>query len=416
VSTGGLVVNTIITFLTLPVLPLIYSTVLCMVLVTFFRVFRNPDRYSLFIGILAMFLGVGFSLVYGQLYMIDMDALYDMLMGETAVFRTMGIAFINNAAAARALGADVDVNVMIINQVLNIGITALGVVVFFILARALYFRGVVGLSESGGPKKKMTRDDIMRQSHGQSAFRSYLSKELKLLMRSPTAFLNCVLSAVLVPVILAGSAVWGVISAGGDADVIGELMALVDLNDPRIASFALVVMCSLGFFIAGMTAVSATSISRMGKNFFVMKYLPMAYREQLNAKAASGLVIIIPAILLIIVPLQIIVRAPLPLLIGGVLLSFPGAVFLNYLGLLIDLAKPKLEWDNEQAAVKNNMNVLIMVFGGMGLTAGIGFAGFHLLQTPVVTFLVLFIVTTALAVLTHHLLMTKGVKWLSGLH
>jgi len=411
VSAGGLVVNTIITFLTLPILPLVYSTVLCMVLVAFFRIFRNPDKYSLFIGVLAMVLGVGFSMVYSQVFMVDMEALYDMLMGAPVVF-AMNVVFISNSAAARALTE----NGIVLNQIINVGVTALALIIFFALARVLYFRGVVGLSESGAPAKKMTRDDIKRQSQGRGAFRSYLSKELKLLFRSPTAFLNCVLSAIIVPVVIAGSAIFSAISAGGDADMIGELLALVDFNNPRIAAVALASMCAIGVLVAGMTTVTATSISREGRNFFIMKYLPISYRDQINAKAASGFTIIIPAILLILIPLQIFMGAPLLIFIGGTILAFSGAVFLNYLGLLIDLAKPKLDWDNEQAAVKNSVNVLIMTLGGMALTAGIVVGGFFLLHTPILAFIVLFIITVSLAITMYYLAMTRGVKLLKELY
>ncbi|MCL2215885.1 MAG: hypothetical protein FWB91_02570 [Defluviitaleaceae bacterium] len=410
VSAGGLAVNTIITFLTLPILPLVYSTVLCMFMVAAFKVFRNPDKYSLFIGIVAMIFGIGFSMVYTQFFMVDAEAIYDMLMGAPAVFDTMNFVFANNSAAARALAGG-----GFTFQSINIGVTALALLVFFVLARVLYFRGVVGLSESGSSAKKMTRDEILKQTQGRSAFRSYLAKEMKLLMRSPTAFLNCVLSAVLVPVILAGSMAYTFVIAG-DGDMLGELLAFIDFNEPRASAVFMVIMCALGIFVAGMTSITATSISREGRNFFVMKYLPVHYRVQLAAKAASGFAVIIPAIILILVPLQIFLRAPLFIFLGGAVLTLPGAVFLNYLGLLIDLAKPKLDWDNEQAAIKNNANVLIITFGGMGLAAIIGVVGVFLLRTPLLAFVVLFVITVAPAAAVYRAAMLKGAERLKGLH
>jgi len=408
---GGLAVNSLITLVTLPIVPLVYSTVLCMVLVAFLKVFRNPDRYSLVIGIFAMFLGVGFSMFYTQFLMIDADAVYDMLMGAPVVFDTMNIVFANNVAAARALAGSGN---LFLNQAINIGVTGLALVVFFVLARMLYFRGVIGLSESGSTAKKMTKDEILQQSQGRGAFRSYLGKEMKLLMRSPTAFINCVLSAIIVPVILAGSLAYTmIVTVEGDA--LGELLALIDFNEPRVAAIFMVAMCALGFFISGMTTITATSISREGRNFFIMKYLPMPYRAQLNAKAASGFMVIFPSILLIIIPVQIILGVPVLILLGGVALTIPGAVFLNYLGLLIDLAKPKLEWDNEQAAIKNNMNVLLMTLGGMALAGVIVALGIFLLRTPLVAFAVLFSVTVVLAFVTYKAVMTKGVEWFIAL-
>ena len=408
VSAGGLAINLFITFLTLPILPLVYSTLICMVMVAFFRIFRNPDKYSLIIGIVGTLMGVSFGMFYGQIMMFDMEFIYDLVMGEPVFLDAVNFVFFNNMAAARAISE----NSIILNQVLNIGVTFAGLVVFFAAAKLLYFRGVIGLSESGAPKKKMTRDDIMRQSRSQSKFRSYLIKELRLLMRSPTVFINCVLMAFLTPALMVGSILYSTVIVGDI--MLDELLGFIDFNEPRVVAGAFVIMCALGFLVASFAPITATTISREGRNFFLMKTLPMSYTAQINAKAASGLAVILPAMVLMVVPLQIFLRAPILVFLGGSLLTITTAVLINYLGLLIDLIKPKLEWDNEQAAVKNNMNVTLMVLGGMAIAGGIGVGGLLLLRTPVVAFVVLFAITASLAALVYYLVMTKGSEMLKN--
>ena len=407
---GGLIVGFVFAFLTLPILPMVYSTVLTMVMVRFFRFGRNPDRYTLVIGVVVMIAAVGFSTFLNSMIMVDPDDLIAMLMGEQVVFDTLNFVFITNSFSAMAIAGQGN---FIVNQVLNLGVAALSVIIFFWLAGVLYFKGVIGLSESGSGAKKMTRDDIMRSTGGRGVFSSYLMKELRLLFRSPTAFLNSVLTVVLVPVILVVTLVFSPGAGIGDID---ELLALVDFSDPRVGAISLVVMSALGMFIAGMGPVTASAISREGANFFIMKYLPVRYSTQINAKAASGLLCIGVGIVVILVPLQIILRAPLPLFLGGAILTLPGAVAINYFGLLIDLARPKLTWDNEQAAVKNNMNVMVMMFGSMALAGAVGVGGIFLLHTPGIAFAVLMLVTGGIAVGVYLATMQVGARLLRELH
>jgi len=53
-----------------------------------------------------------------------------------------------------------------------------------------------------------------------------------------------------------------------------------------------------------------------------------------------------------------------------VLQAFWPFLFGNFVGIIIDLYNPKLHWDNEQKAVKNNLNLLLsmvicIAFGGL---------------------------------------------------
>jgi len=61
------------------------------------------------------------------------------------------------------------------------------------------------------------------------------------------------------------------------------------------------------------------------------------------------------------------------------LLTIPGALLLpNLSGIIFELYWPKLHWDNEQKAVKQNMNVLY------GMVAALIFAGMAI--APVLVF------------------------------
>ena len=413
---GTLTFSTVLAFLTLPILPLVYSTVMVMLLVRVTRFGRNPDRYTLVVGLLAIIVALGFSMYANQMVMLDADTIMDMLMGAPIAMTTLDTVFINNGFAARALASDVVFGGALHNQAINIAIAIAAVVVFLLLAKVLYFPGVIGLSESGKPSKKMTLDDIAKNTQGRSQFRSYLAKELRMLVRNPVAFMNCVLGAFLLPLILGISFI--PIMRSGEIEGIGslsELVALIDFSNPIVTTIVLAGMCALGFFMGGTVLITSTSISREGRSLFIMKYLPVSYSTQLNAKAASGFVVILPALLFVLIPLQIIFRAPVWLFAGGVLLTIPGVIFTNYLGLYIDLVRPKLVWDNEAAPVKQNLNPMLVMFGGWAVAVGIGLLGWFVFTGPIIAFFGLFGVTGLLAVWGYYLAVGRSAKLMENL-
>jgi len=408
---GVLTFNTIVTLLALPILPMVYSTVLVMLLMRVSRFGRNPDRYTMFVGILAVVIAIGFSMYAGQAFAIDGDALVNSLMGQPVAMTTLNTVFIGNGFAARAFGADVIFGGALHNQLINIAIAAVAILVFFALAKVLYFAGIIGLSESGSSGKKSTVEDISKNTKGQSKFFSYLAKELRLLFRSPTAFTNSVLGAFLMPIILGISLV--PLMRSGDFD---ELFGMINFSDPRTVAFTLVIMTLLGFFIGGMVMITCTTISREGKSLFIMKYIPVPYSTQLHAKATSGIVVLIPALLFMMVPLQILFQAPAWLFVCGLVLVLPGALFINYLGLYIDLLRPKLTWDNEQAAVKQNLNAILVMGISWALAAVIAVLGWFVFTNPWVAFFGLFGITGLLAFTAYYLAIGKGNKLMERLH
>jgi ABC-2 type transport system permease protein len=186
----------------------------------------------------------------------------------------------------------------------------------------------------------------------------------------------------------------------------------LDYGSPMVISWMFIISSAVGFFFSAMNTVTATAISREGPNFFVLKYIPVPYKTQLLAKVASGAAITIPAMLLFFIAAQLLLNAPMLVFFGMLLLSLPGGVILSYVGLLVDLARPKLDWENEAYAVKQNVNVMIIMFGGMLLVVPVILLGLLLVFVgmPAVTFAVLFLLTGGIAAGAHFILMNIAEK------
>ncbi len=123
--------------------------------------------------------------------------------------------------------------------------------------------------------------------------------------------------------------------------------------------------------MASSNAITATSLSREGKEFYISKYIPLATKQKLLAKLLSGYIFGIIASLLILIAANILLPMS-PALAGTILaVSLIAMIPILEAGLLIDIFNPKLDWDNEQKAVKQNLNVVFSMIFAILLCAGI---------------------------------------------
>ena len=117
-----------------------------------------------------------------------------------------------------------------------------------------------------------------------------------------------------------------------------------------------------------MIYVAPTAVSRDGQNAVFMKYIPVPLYKQFRYKIIPE--IIMKGIMACVV--FIIARMLFPVSVEVLVITFLLHILLSsiqsYLNLLIDLRKPKLEWDTEYAVVKQNMNLMWpMLFGMLGI-------------------------------------------------
>jgi hypothetical protein len=133
------------------------------------------------------------------------------------------------------------------------------------------------------------------------------------------------------------------------------------------------VSLAASLFISSSNGITSTAISREGKNLFIAKYIPVSYTTQLTAKLLSGIMLSTIAIVMMLLVGIILIKPSVYLPIIILFLSLPAVTFICIIGIIIDLNFPKLNWDNEVKAVKQNFNVVITLVIGMITAALIGF-------------------------------------------
>ncbi len=160
---------------------------------------------------------------------------------------------------------------------------------------------------------------------------------------------------------------------------IGDYRVFLDSVDYSLNSSDGAIFLAIAFavacFLSGTNGITQSALSREGKRIYVMKIIPVPYHQQILAKMATGFLFSMCGISLMFV-IVIAVIQPGFLMSLLLLLVLPGAAALtNITGIIFDLIWPKLHWDNEQKAVKQNMNVVY------GIMAAIVFAAIALMTS-----------------------------------
>lgn len=286
---------------------------------------------------------------------------------------------------------------------LYVGFSVLIYLILLWLGQLIYLRGVMGLSETGSKRNKSNGLDLEKEVVKGSIIRTYTLVELKLLFRTPIYFINCVMINFLWPVFI----ILPLIFQPAEANMIHELSKI--LNKPGTEGMILAGSFAAALFLSATNGTASTSISREGQQLFVKKYLPVSYRQQLNAKILSGFILGFVSVLIMF--LFAVFMFKLPLWLGLLILSaaWLPVLYTSLTGLLIDIYNPKLDWDSEQKAVKQNINVLYNMLAGI-IPGALTVIAFSFSPGLPLTFAVLTGTYGLLCYFLGKLLYTKGVK------
>lgn len=342
----------LIIFFTLPIYPLVLSSVLTMVIMRFVPFFNNRDRFNLIGGIIVVAAALGLSFWMQTMETEDMSAVLMALMdGNNSLmqFGTMLFPFVPSAALSCFHGD-------LLQLLLYLGITAISLVVFLICGKLLYFKGAIGGSETSHSRHAFDQKQLSESRH-HSVFRTYLIKEFKILFRTPVFFTNCVLTALLMPIILTVAVYTSLQGMDLRAFITPQLLESI----PNLWCYVLVISFLVGSFMGGINMISSTAISREGTNAYFMKFIPVPVETQAFAKAACGIIISAVSGWLLLIPLHLVLSYPIYLDLIFVVGSLVSVIMTNLFGILIDLLRPKLVWEQEAAAVKQNLNGVISI-------------------------------------------------------
>ncbi len=216
-----------------------------------------------------------------------------------------------------------------------------------------FFFGGLSLSTSAREtkaRKKPEAVELRLDTKQRSPVLAMFWREHKLLTRTPNFFLVALTNLAIVPILLLVSSFSASTTGMGSLQSIKGMLPIEVLVLGAAAAHGLVI---------GMNQIASSSISREGPMFWFSKAVPLSPKRQVRGKllyamsySAVQLVILLGAAQ-VLLGLGIENLAPIAVL--GILVSWPVGI----IGLLTDLAMPKLNWTNPQQAMKGNFGTLL---------------------------------------------------------
>ena len=192
----------------LPVIPLSYAAVIIMIIMRVFRRLKNKKVLTVISTVVAVAAALLLS-IFGQSLSDQTNA-----AGALSAARQLNGAYYVFPQLYLAQGALVGENILLL--ILFIAATALTIFVFLLLARVLYIKGAMGMSEVSSKRRALSRGETRKFMKKDGAFGSYVRVEIAKVLRSPVYFMNGVMMGLLWPLLI------GIILIAGSADSSGS--------------------------------------------------------------------------------------------------------------------------------------------------------------------------------------------------
>lgn len=231
---------------------------------------------------------------------------------------------------------------------------SISIFIFVIIGKITYLKDLLRNMVSYNNKRKK-KIELTKSTVHRSIGKSYIIKEIKMLIKVPVFFMQCVFPVLilLVSIILLMTALLPIMEQIIQQDEeIRNFIQNLSFNT-EIVCYILILLQVL-FSISN---ISLTAISRDGKNAIFMKYIPIELYKQFKYKNIPQIML---NFIITLVILGIVYYIMPEINAIYLIVTFIIAVFINfinsYLMLIVDLRRPNLDWDTEYAVVKKSDN------------------------------------------------------------
>ncbi len=357
---------TLIVLIFAPLIPLILAGLIVMIVMALFPKARNRDLFNYLSGFVALAFAIGLNLAISSVVKIDSQSMINMLIeGNNSFIAIFGYLIPSIPFALKAM-----VNLNLLDLGISLAIAVGFIALFLFVSDLVYFMAAVGVNETGASRKTLKNKAYAKMTIRSNPVITYTIKELKLMIRTPIYLLNNISTVILMPVILLGSMMTGLNAQ--DEGI--QMIKSIPWSQPSILAYVIAAGVAIGLFMSSLNLITATAISREGTNVYFMKFIPMSYFKQIQAKVFSGLIISLLGIVFMLIPFGIVLKIPLLSLSLALCAALLSGLFINYLGIIVDMIHPKLIWEQEAAAVKQNLNAIFTMLPAVGLSVGLFFS------------------------------------------
>lgn len=341
----------ILGMITLPMIPIIYCSIISLLIMSFTRFIRNKETIRK-VG-LVFVLAVLMLFVYflGALQNFDLELYIEgFVNGDQTFLHVMRgiLPHINLFIDILVTGS---IRSLLLYILVNIGF----IVVLLGLADVCYFKGVVGLSSKDTASKKSS-SNILNNIKVENPTNSYFKKEIFTLFRTSSYFLNCILINFIWPIF-----VYVICKLKFPDLTLSKLKNLVTSTDNNTLIIIFMFVIGVSILLPALNSIASSSFSREGKNFYFMKYIPMDYSSQVYVKLLVSFIIAFIGVNVFSLIFYLVIGLKVSTAFIFLIISFLAILFICSLGIIIDSINPKLVWDDELNALRENSNNFIVM-------------------------------------------------------
>lgn len=382
---------TVLSFMTIPLIPLSIALLVVILLMRFVPFFKNKD----------LFMYLTFGLVFIPIFIFSFSM---SSMGENpeAIQQIMESLLAMDNQAFRYINLFLPTSSWMTNGIVNQNflpillsiLVSLGVAILVIFtSQSLYFEGVLSTSDSSSKKKRLHQGEKAKETKSQSIPKSIMVADFKTILRTPSFAINYYSAIFIVPIVsmvplfLNGmplNTLDGILGVSYYYHTFFDALApLQQLSLPL--SFGVAV----GLFLGNMDASANTAISREARNLKMYLTFPIKLSDMVKGKAYLSMInsVFMPSILTL--AFVILTKPKFITLVLLILGLVEGIVLITHISLFADVYSPSLNWETEQQAAKGNFKQVIVILPFMVIPLILLILSFT--TSPLIMFLVLLI-------------------------
>ena len=389
--------------LTLPIIPLVIASIIIMVVMSFSDFMKDKEKFRMISGFLTIFIAIGINVVIQRTLGNNFtpEAFQEMLLeGNNSLINVITGLFPSTKFSAQAI-VNNDLSQMLIYILINI----LAFSVFLLTGKKLYFKGVLGISEASSKRKELKSKEFNKSTTQSHKIKTYAIKELRVLFRTTAFLINCISVNFIWIFIL----FLPFLSSQNEMNALKEVLEIAKLKEYQ--GFLIGLIFAFSIFSNAANNIGVTGVTREGKDFFINNYIPITYKEIVISKLIPGIIMGLINLVLLIFIEFILLKPSITIIILTIPISLLALIFVNLIGLLIDIYNPRLNWDNEYKAVKQNVNVIINLLLNIAIAGIVGFLAFKFKLSLNFTAISIFTIFILANILLYKIITNYGEKF-----
>ena len=221
-----------------PILPVLLISIIVMGIMSFAKLTKNRNKFQLLATALLLVIVVALSISTSSMQddltneemaqmLVEANGTIEMIKGYIPTVDYLIEALTTNNLVTT-----------VIEVLKTIAITAISFVVYMLISQKIYFKGLVGNLFGGGTAR--TKKGIKQKEYKNSKlYKSYVGKEFKSLARNPVFLMQCLIPAILIPIIMVIITYTGISSDGMGFEQINQMVGQMPTNTFMIACIIL---------------------------------------------------------------------------------------------------------------------------------------------------------------------------------